>query len=231
MSEHTFTVGVDLGQAADYTALAVVERRDVGTGEWIDHGPRYRMAPVLNAFGYGSGEHHYHEIGRITYEKTVAHLDVRHLERLPLGTSYPAVVDRVRAVMAEPTLAGAELVVDATGVGRPVVDMLRAAGLYLTAVTITGGATVSENGWSTHVPKRDLVSELQIGLQTGRLKIAQALPEAATLVRELLAFKVKITDNAHDTYGAWREGSHDDLVLALALAAWKAERPTEPLIW
>ena len=27
-------------------------------------------------------------------------------------------------------------------------------------------------------------------------------------------------ETAHDSYGAWREGQHDDLVLALALALW-----------
>ena len=29
---------------------------------------------------------------------------------------------------------------------------------------------------------------------------------------------------AHDIYGAWREGQHDDLVLATALAVWFGER-------
>jgi hypothetical protein len=61
-------------------------------------------------------------------------------------------------------------------------------------------------------------------LQTGRLKIASALPEAEVLVKELLAFQVKITSTAHDAYGAWREGVHDDLVLALALATWYGEQ-------
>ena len=64
---------------------------------------------------------------------------------------------------------------------------------------------------------------------SGRLRIAAALPEADTLVRELLAFQVKITAAAHDTYGAWREGTHDDLVLAVALACWHAE--SRPPCW
>ena len=25
---------------------------------------------------------------------------------------------------------------------------------------------------------------------------------------------------AHDSYGAWREGAHDDMVLAVAIAVW-----------
>jgi hypothetical protein len=35
---------------------------------------------------------------------------------------------------------------------------------------------------------------------------------------------VKITLAAHETFGAWREGQHDDLLLAAALAGWWAER-------
>ncbi len=38
------------------------------------------------------------------------------------------------------------------------------------------------------------------------------LPEAALLVQELLNFQVKITAAGNDTYRAWREGQHDDLV-------------------
>ncbi len=60
-------------------------------------------------------------------------------------------------------------------------------------------------------------------LQSERLKIAKALPEALVLQEGLLNFQVKITDAANDSYGAWREGSHDDLVLAVAVAAWFGE--------
>ena len=44
------------------------------------------------------------------------------------------------------------------------------------------------------------------------------------LVRELLDFKVKITAAANETFGNFREGTHDDLVLAVAIAAWEGER-------
>ncbi len=29
---------------------------------------------------------------------------------------------------------------------------------------------------------------------------------------------------AHDSYEAWREGDHDDLMLSVALACWAGER-------
>ena len=61
---------------------------------------------------------------------------------------------------------------------------------------------------------------LQVLLQAGRLKIADAIPDARVLVEDLLAYRVKITANAHDVYEPWREGAHDDLLLAVALACW-----------
>ncbi len=55
-------------------------------------------------------------------------LHLRYLERLPLGTPYPAVVEHVSGlVQALP--ARSALVVDAGGPGRPVVDLMRERGL------------------------------------------------------------------------------------------------------
>ncbi len=76
------------------------------------------------------------------------------------------------------------------------------------------------------MPKRDLVGVVQMLLQTARLKFAAQLPLVHLLTQELQNFRMKINaQTAHDSYGAWREGEHDDLVLALAVAAWYAERP------
>jgi phage FluMu gp28-like protein len=177
----SYHVGLDLGQAADYTAIAVVE--------W-----------------------------------TPDALKVRHLQRFQLGTVYPAIVDEVEGLMSR--LPGSpELAVDATGVGRPVVDLLTARGLRLYAITITGGDTATHDGMNWRIPKRDLVGAVAVALQTGRLKIASGLPDASTLTRELLNFKVTIDPKtAHDSYSSWRESDHDDLVLAVALAVWSAER-------
>jgi len=73
--------------------------------------------------------------------------------------------------------------------------------------------------WS--VPKLTLVSGLQALLHEGRLKILRELAEAETLVRELQDFRVEFTAAGHLTFNA-RSGKHDDLVLALAIAVWRA---------
>jgi hypothetical protein len=94
--EMGFYVGLDLGKSADYTAVAVVE--DVESA-----------------------------------------LHLRHLERYPLRTPYPEQAERVARLMRseelvtetrlpwEPTVyrKWPELVVDNTGVGRAVTDLLK----------------------------------------------------------------------------------------------------------
>jgi hypothetical protein len=121
-------------------------------------------------------------------------------------------------------MAGARLVIDATGVGRPVVDLFRASGLDPTAVTITGADRATGNFRSARVPKRDLVNVVLLALQAGTLTIPAELEHAPTLARELAEMRRKVSVNGHDSYGVWTDGEHDDLVLALALALWLAER-------
>jgi hypothetical protein len=187
-----------LGQAADYTALAIVER----------------VTPQLKEETYLPPQL------RALQPAPPAEYQVRHLGRFDLGTRYPAIVAKVGELMAAPQLHGAALVVDATGVGRAVVDMFVEAGLAPVSITITGGAEAVGSGSDFRVPKRDLVAAVQVPLQDQRLKFAEGLPLVETLIAEMLAFRVKITDSAQDTYGSWREGSHDDLILAVMLACW-----------
>ena len=85
-------------------------------------------------------------------------LRVRHLERAPLGTPYPGVVARVREIVQKlQKLGPCALAVDGTGVGAPVVDMLRAAriGCDIAAVTITGGEKQRNNGAGWSVPESE----------------------------------------------------------------------------
>jgi hypothetical protein len=116
------------------------------------------------------------------------------------------------------------LLVDGTGVGTPVVEMFRKAGLHPVPIWITGGETTSRKGQIIRVPKRELVSVLQVLLQCQRLKFPRGIPESQILIEELLAFRAKISSSGNDTYEAWREKDHDDLVLALALSCWYGER-------
>jgi hypothetical protein len=193
-----YLLGLDLGQARDHSALAVVERI------WKPHSD-------------GAG-------------RLVRHYALRHLRRWPLRTSYTAVAADLAGLVRTPPLSWPVLVVDQTGVGQAVVDFLAQAQLAasLEPVVITSGHGTSWGaGGAWHVPKKELVSCLQVLLQSRRLQVA-ALPERTLLLQEMLAFRVKITAAAHETFGAWRERDHDDLVLAVALAAWWGERRRFP---
>jgi hypothetical protein len=215
-------VGVDLGQQRDYTAISVTEKVLLPTGN-------YRREPY---FDWDTQRARWHSVenGRPEYR-------VRHLERPALGTSYVEVVERILELLT--SLEDKELVlaVDTTGVGRPVADMLKAGirdwlesnrrrEITSAWITITGGDSVTKaEGGGLRVPKRDLASAPLLLMQNKQLKIAAEMPLTETLRKELLNFKVKINiATAHDSYEAWREGDHDDLVLSVALACWAGER-------
>ncbi len=219
---HRFTVGLDLGQVNDPSALAVIET------DYVDRGT-----------------------DAATYEPLFEERHIlRFCERLPLQTPYPAVVSRVVEVCEKlapsphfPDQRIPQLVVDGTGVGRAVVDQFRLyksgiplrrisetfeyppprPGLFeLVAVSITNSGKPREQDGYWHVSKKDLVAHLQLLLQRSRLRILEKLPEYPVLIRELLNFKLKISQAGNASYSAWREHEHDDLVLAVALAAWRA---------
>jgi hypothetical protein len=177
-----YTVGVDLGQSQDYTAICVVRRLEVEGAK-----------PIFQ---------------------------VGHLSRLPLGTTYPAIVAHVIGQMSHPKLRGkAELVIDYTGVGRPVFDLFRVQGMSPIGVAITGGSAITRDGPIWSVPKGHLISRVQALLHELRLKIHADLQDAGALVRELQEFRVNFTESGYAQFNA-RVGAHDDLVLALAIALW-----------
>jgi len=69
--------------------------------------------------------------------RTATRIVIAHLERIPLRTSYPDVVERIRTLVEDSTRQKRrlEILMDSTGVGAAVRDMLKAAGL---GVPVTG---------------------------------------------------------------------------------------------
>jgi hypothetical protein len=198
-----FYVGLDLGQSADYTALAVIH------DTFVEPTPGYRHK----------------------------RLQLRHLERYPLRTSYTTIADGVAAILRSEVLTSdeydpsrhriakpkVELLVDKTGVGRAVTDILKGRGLRFTGIVIHGGETTHYSDGAYHVPKKDLVAALEVPFDTGSLKIAEGLELWGVLREELQNFRRKQNPKtSHVSFEHWREGDHDDLVLACALACWGA---------
>lgn len=166
-------------------------------------------------------------------------LAVRFAERLPLGSPYPEVAARVAEVAKAAQRKGAyevtygcghkklwpsftEVFVDATGVGRPVVELVREAlgdAEYIRVrpcVFTHGDACTRQDDYSWRVGKAWLVSQLQVLLQTKRLHLPKT-PETEQMAEELLNYEIRVDPDGNDRYGAFRVGTHDDLVTALGL--------------
>jgi hypothetical protein len=196
-----FIMGLDLGQSQDPTALSVLQWDRSPLKTWT---PRRNNANVL-------------------IQGVEEHFDIRHLERLQLGWSYPEIIAYVMDVLQrEPLRDNCTLVLDQTGVGAVVADLFDKAGLMPIKVNITSGSDatrISERRWN--VSKTVLISALDARLNTGELRVAKRLTDAGALAEEMRDFRRIVTASAHATYGA-RVGKHDDLVLSLALATWWA---------
>jgi hypothetical protein len=165
---------------------------------------------------------------RLRSRPPAIHQNVVFLHRFQLGTPYPSIAEELARLLDQlPVMEESPaLWVDATGVGRPVLEVMRDLGLRPRGVTITGGVDPVVNSFSdVRVPKRQLVGTLQLALQTRRLKIAATLPGLRVLVSELESFKVRVSNTGSETFEAWSAGVHDDTVLALALAVWGGEHP------
>jgi hypothetical protein len=152
---------------------------------------------------------------------------IRWLKRWPMGTKYAAIFGDLAELVRHPMFAYPQLAVHKTDVGQTLVDMLARAQLpvYLVPIHVTAGyATSYVDSW--HVPKKELVTGLQIVLQARRLTIAKGLPEAETLAKELEKFRMRPPAAGSTVYESLAERDHDDLVFAVALACWLGERST-----
>jgi hypothetical protein len=215
--------GLDVGQKSDYSAIVVVQ-----VGE--------RPGPQMYK-DFRDGK--LHPVPESTYK-------VRHLARLPLGTSFSAVaravVDLVGGVWAwesdlrhegvilpyEPQLSR-DLWMDATGLGLPVVELVKNA-LAVSSktdrctvhpVVFTHGDRFTRGAYEDTgdvLGKAYLVSRLQALFEQRQLTLPKADPQIDMMVEELKAYEIHVDTDANDKYGAFAVGAHDDVVTALGLA-------------
>jgi hypothetical protein len=188
-----FLIAVDLGQARDDTALAVVEYALV---------PRHRRDPVYYNW--------LHDMK----------LRLRWLAEFPLDASYADLAPVLNRLLSHPEVEGrAQILLDATG-NRPFYDQLRAnhRKLPIKGIQITSGAQVTHSGDLLNMPKQDLVLTLESLLRQGHLQFAAARPELDMLVKQLHAFERLRLPGGRYAYTGKSRGC-DDLVMALAMAA------------
>ena len=223
-SPRRYSVGVDLGQANDPTAVAVLEKV---------------IVPPQDAMFSPVGQHPDNRLveGDIVY-------DLVYLKRPKLGTPYDVIARRVADLICElePQGAFAELgqltlSVDGTGVGRAVVDLLdsefKRRGATSKAVpkvdfrrvSVTGSQgtlkrpTRTDGYWS--VPKKDFIFPAVAAFQQGKIRIAKGIKDRDALVHELKSYRSKVNiSTGNMSFEPWRESEHDDLLFATCLALW-----------
>jgi hypothetical protein len=216
-SQHVWTIGYDVGQVRDPSALVVAEALPTPSGRTLHARPCDAAASVPRGQSFCNDK---------CADELVDTFRIHDLGRLPLGTRYPEQVASVREVIARVNLRGAKpyVHVDVTGVGRPVADTLRdgldGTDYYLSAVSITSGTTLKPQGLGApevSVGKERLVSRLQVLLDHGRILLAADDKESRALVRELQTFELRAQASGMKA-GAFKTGTHDDLAVALGLA-------------
>jgi hypothetical protein len=180
----------------------------------------------------------------------------RMLRKWALGTSYISVCNDVRKLCAHPMLnvdsAGVirppTLVIDATGLGKPIFDIFTSArvGARLIGIVITGGNKVRQDEDHKnlyYVPKIFLVNTIQSLLQSARLDFPPKLRDPVTgedmqaaLIDELKSFRQEQAVSAKrgkvSTSFEAEEGSKDDVLMAASYAAFIGEMGGRvPKVW
>ena len=190
-----YVIGLDLGQAQDPAAMAVLHR------VWWRKGQRPNV-----------------DVAQLWHE-------IPTLISWPLGTPYPRIVQDVIETygLFSNTYArwGVKLVVDAGGPGRPVIDLLKGKRMFPIGVTITGGESehIHPDG-TLSVPKRDICAALVVAAQSGDVKVP---PQewADEFEKQISTFGYVVTPKKQQMgYESMDNQVHDDLVLAAALALW-----------
>jgi hypothetical protein len=200
--DRDFIIGVSIGLAQDFTAIAVLERFEELTGE-------SKNGRWLTAVRYAAP----------------------HLERLPLGTGFIEITEHLKALIADlPPHGRLRTLVDRTICGRPPIDHMRKQGLTVAAVKIMQSGTARGGvyfGFS--VPKDEMASSLMLLFQADRLKIRD-MPEADELTNELQNYSPKPSSVIGKDLEAWRERPSDDLVFAMMMPCWFGERRLQSIL-
>lgn len=197
---HDFCLSQDLGKQNDYHATCISQVKMVA---------RQRTSHARSVFTKGSEEIVYPEI------------HFRWIGRSQIG--YDALVLDTKARLEQPDLyMNCDHVVDATGVGIPVIDFMRAENLAPIGIYITGGniAAPHDYGWS--VPKTELIANMQMCLTRGLVKFSSNIDAGIMkqLKHEILTFKEKPSPKNNATYSAEKESDHDDLLMSIMLNCW-----------
>lgn len=215
MAMKEYTISVDIAKKSDYTGIQIFKKIP-----FIDKGKKLlNQQPVIKA-KYNLG-------GMYKYQ----------------GKRYGDLVKNVGRIITNLNIEAIEkhdLIVDGTGVGEVVVDMMRDKGLLPTPIVFTGGDTsrevyapysdvFSKSKFShskmkvlkqINVPKKDMVDCAVNFLEQKRLSMSPNVTYKEDFIYQLSNFKGKINEKGNTKFEADKETIHDDLVACFLMFAW-----------
>ena len=113
---------------------------------------------------------------------------------------------------------------DISGSGHAVLDPFKRADLKPIVITICGTVEDQTHFNDRRVPKAELVGALRVLYETERLKMSSKLDLVPTLMTELRKFQMRPPPLNPNDPESWRERPDDDLIFAVAAAAWWANQ-------
>lgn len=140
---------------------------------------------------------------------TVMDIERRHVVCQDRFTDLSWQIQYYRIIELARAYNNASCLVDATGIGDPILDTLQTAGLRADPYKI-----------SNNIAKRELIEKLRMAMEQGKL----SFPDIAVLREELEAYEYEFSENGVIRYSA-PVGKHDDTVISLALAYWAVDQP------
>ena len=188
----TFIISLDPAQLRDWSALAVVDMKYVASG------------PLGRS-------------GRFEY-------DLVAMARKQ-GLPYDQIVDWVIRTLRMPEFnrnQPPEFLLDSTGVGVAIRDMLAAKGVRMKAVTITAGEAFSRQGPIYHVGKARLIGTFLGAFDAGKVHVNPNMPIWPQVEKEMLGFRAEMSAQGRAKFEA-EPGENDDMLFALALCVWYGE--------
>ena len=190
-----YVFGLDIGSKRNHTALVTLQKR------WNPATVEEIIASANNIY-YGEWIY-----------------TIVQAKRLPLGVPYTEIAHWVKDEIAKvfPPFHKT-LVMDATGVGSAVCDLLREMdiGARMAPVVITGGDAAGRrsSGSSVHLSRTELMTSLRLSVERQQFSILKTCTEAEALRGELKALRMQ----------GKPEHGQDDLAFSAALTVWWALR-------
>jgi hypothetical protein len=141
------------------------------------------------------------------------------------GLPYDQIVEWVVKTLKKPEFNKGqppEFLLDSTGVGVAVRDMLAAKGVRMKAVTITSGESFTRQGPIYHVGKARLIGTFLGAFDAGKVRVNPNMPIWPALEKEMLGFRAEMSAQGRAKFES-APNEHDDMLFSLALCVWYGE--------